>query len=99
MSDETKSDPIGGPEPIHQHEGLRILKRVATIASVSVGGMLAFAFLLTPTRLQGATRSARLRWQQRQNDIQQAITSGSAETNMPAAADVVPNPSSDKSDK
>src|SRR5437016_2078187 len=85
MPDETKTNPIGGPEPIDSTEGYAILNRIVTIVGVSAGGLLALACLLTPTRVRGATRSARLRWQERQNEIQAISASGSIMTNKPAA--------------
>lgn len=70
--DENNSQPIGEAQPIAPNRGWKILKRIGTVAGVTLGG-LAFASLLVPTRLQGANRSARLQWQTREAEITQTI--------------------------
>ncbi len=87
MSDKAKPNPIGGPKPIEASQGLTILERMLAIVGIPLAGLVTFAFLLTPTRLQGATRSARLRWQQRQNNLEQTADSNLAETNASQAAE------------
>lgn len=69
--DENDSQPIGDPQPIEPRLGRQI--RSAGIVTVVVGGVIAFAQLLAPTRLSGASRSARLLWQQRQKEIRDTI--------------------------
>jgi len=71
--DENVSQPIGEAQPIDPRQGRRILKRIGAILSVTIGGLAAFAFLLAPTRLAGASRSARLLWQNRQKEICESI--------------------------
>jgi hypothetical protein len=71
--DEHKDQPIGEPKPIDPRKGRKILKRMAGIMTIAAGGVIAFAQLLAPTRLSGASRSARLLWQQRQKEIQDTI--------------------------
>jgi hypothetical protein len=70
---ENASQPIGEAQPVEPHQGLKILKRMGAIVSVTIGGLAAFAFFVTPTRLAGASRSARLLWQNRQKEISEAI--------------------------
>jgi len=74
MSDENNSQLIEAPKPIAADKGLSIWQGIGAIV-VTIGGVVTFALLTTPTRLAGATRSARLRWQQRQQEVQQAIES------------------------
>lgn len=81
--DENLNQPIGQPQPIDPRQGRKILKRMAGIITITVGGLVAFAQLLAPTRLSGASRSARLQWQQRQKEIQETIT---RECSVPAEA-------------
>ena len=70
--DENDQQPIGEPQPMDAREGRRILKRMAGVVAVTSGVAL-FAGLLVPTRTSGASRSARLQWQQRQKEIQEVI--------------------------
>jgi hypothetical protein len=71
--DENANQPIGEPQPIDPRQGRKILKRMAGVVALVAGGLAAFATLLAPTRLSGASRSARLQWQQRQKEIQETI--------------------------
>jgi len=85
--DENVNQPIGEPQPIDPRQGRKILKRMTGIVTITVGGLVAFAQLLAPTRLSGASRSARLLWQQRQKEIQEIIKCNSsvpAEAQQPA---------------
>lgn len=65
--------PIGDVQPIEPQQGRKLFKRVAGYAMVIGGGFIAFATLLAPTRLSGASRSARLQWLQRQKEVQETI--------------------------
>ncbi len=86
VTDENNRDPIGEPEPIEPHKGRKILRRFLAGVVVAIGGVLTFATLQSPTAVRGATRSARLRWQQRDKEIQDAIAAdASAQTNAVAA--------------
>ncbi len=71
--DENVSQPIGEAKPIDPRQWQKILKRVGAIVGVAIGGVAAFPFLLAPTRLAGASRSARLLWQNRQKEINETI--------------------------
>ena len=70
--EENNDQPIGEPQPIDAREGRRILKRMTGVLAVT-SGLALFAGLLIPTRTSGASRSARLQWQQRQKEIQKVI--------------------------
>jgi hypothetical protein len=78
MSNQNNPEPIGDPKPMSAKQWRSILKRAGGIVAVCTGGLVAFACFITPTRLQGATRSARLKWQQRDAEIQQAIDAQSS---------------------
>ena len=71
--DENNNQPIGEPQPIDNREGRKILKRTAGGVALAAGGLFIVAGLLLPTRTSGASRSARLQWQQRQKEIQEVI--------------------------
>lgn len=71
--DENDNQLIGEVQPIDPRQGRKLLKRAAGYVMVIGGGFIAFAALLAPTRLSGASRSARLLWQQRQKEIQETI--------------------------
>lgn len=76
MNDETNPEstqPIGSPEPIEPHRGRKILKRMAITMVAGVGGLFVLATGLVPGRCAGATRSSKLRWQERQDEITRAI--------------------------
>ena len=84
---ENDSQPIGEAQPMDSNQACEILKRIGlgTIVGLSVGGFAAFSLLLTPTRLSGASRSARLLWQNRQKEISEIIKQ--QQINQPAAQD------------
>jgi len=71
MPDEI-NEPIAGPEAIPPKEGRGILKQMAVIAGLGLGGALAF-LMVAPPRVSGASRAARLEWTKRRGEIQQAI--------------------------
>lgn len=76
MNDEIHPEspqPIGGPEPIETHRGRKILKRMAITVVAGVGGLFVLATGLVPGRCAGATRSSKLRWQERQDEITRAV--------------------------
>lgn len=86
------NQPIGEPHPINPRQGRKILKRMAAVVTITVGGLIAFANLLVPTRVSGASRSARLQWQQRQKEVRESIEHDcavAAETQKPAKTEEV----------
>lgn len=72
---EDKETPIGEPQPFTWQKGLEIAKHGGSAIAVTLTGMAVFSLLLSlaPTRTSGATRSARLLWQQRQKEICETI--------------------------
>jgi hypothetical protein len=78
--------------------GARGVGGIMRTIPIVIGGVVTFGFMasLFVTTTSGATRSAKVRWQLRQDEIQKAIAASSPiETNAPAATAVVvsPNPS------
>ena len=73
MKNENDADNIGGPEPVILTVLEKKEKKVLAAIVVATGGLLAFAMLSAPTRVRGATRSSRLCWEERQQEIQQAL--------------------------
>jgi hypothetical protein len=75
MPSENDMDPIGNPEPVTASEKTSQLGRVGAVVTVIVGGTIAFACMVTPTRLSGASRSVKLKWQERRAEIERAVAS------------------------
>jgi hypothetical protein len=94
MPNENSSEPIGGPEPMKPEEGRSILKKIAAGVAIAVGGIVAVALFVEPTRARGASRSLKLKWQQRELEIEKATRSvpSSADTNVAGQ----PIPSNDR---
>ena len=65
-------NPMGGPEPVDDKES-NLFGNILGAVGVAVSGVVFFAHLLGPTRTAGASRSAKLKWQQRQCEVDQAI--------------------------
>jgi hypothetical protein len=85
MSNENKANSMSDPQPMNARNGRRILRRLSTIVGVSVGSVVAFVVLVSPTAVRGGSRSARLKWQQRLKQMQRAIAAiRSNETLAPA---------------
>jgi hypothetical protein len=65
----------GEPEPIDRSDGTSTLFEVGTIVAVACGGFLLLSYLagFTTVTVRGATRSGRLKWQERQAEIEQVI--------------------------
>lgn len=83
MPEESVSDPIAGPTPVKSPAGTNLLTRVIAAAAVTVGGFVIFAPLLAPTCVKGATRSGKLKWEQRQHEIQTAINEAALRGDLP----------------
>ena len=67
MPDHNSSDSIVDPVPVNESDGWGGLARFFSFATVICGGVVAFAVMTTPTRVRGATSSAKLKWQQLRN--------------------------------
>jgi hypothetical protein len=74
MLEESDAKSLGNPEPIDEPDFWRSLFDWGVIAATVCGGFLAFTHLVVPTRLSGASRSARLKWQQRQAEAEQVVS-------------------------
>lgn len=87
---ENENDPIGGPQPVESGQFERLLGGICTVVAVTLGTLVVLPFFLSPRRLQGATCSAKLKWQERQRELQQTIV---ASPNSPAvpARPIEPN--------
>lgn len=83
-----KTEPIGGPQPVKAKSGVSLLTRALTTAVVTVGGCLIVAPLLVPTHVKGATRSGRLKWEQRQREAEAAVTEAALRGDIPASPPV-----------
>ena len=73
MLEQNNDNTIGGPEPVNPREVAGFFAKVGSVVAVIVGGSMAFAFLVMPSRARGATPSAKLKWQERQIEVEQAI--------------------------
>jgi hypothetical protein len=71
-------DPSGSPKPAQAAEGAVRLIRALGIGAIVIGGLY-LAATATTTSTIGATRSAKLEWQNRQGQIDQAIQQDAAD--------------------
>ena len=71
--DENLCQPIGGPKPVDPRRGRKWLERIVAGIVIGIGGAITFASFLQPTRARGASRSAKLLWQERQEEIREII--------------------------
>ena len=65
-------NPMGEPEPVEGKPNNLLVNSVAAVGIVA-WGVLLFAMGIVPARARGATHAAKLKWQQRQCEIEQAI--------------------------
>jgi len=77
MSDYNKPNSIGNPEPVDSGRDWGVFDPIPNIVAL-VGGIVAVAILAAPTRLAGSTHSAKLKWQQRQAEVERVITAEAA---------------------
>jgi hypothetical protein len=89
--------PIGDPKPIATKDALDLCLRIAAWAGVAAESALTFFLVATPTRVSGASRSAKLRWLQRQNEIRQQVESAVTDSQISARNQA--GPASAPSDK
>lgn len=75
MSDENNKEPIGEPQPVNPYGKEAMFERVGAVIAIAGGGLALCAALNQPVHVRGATQSARLKWQERQVEIQKAISS------------------------
>jgi len=91
MSDKNMVQSIGEPEPMMQRECRRMLKRIGAVVAISVGGLVIFPLFIAPTRLSGASRSARLKWQQRHEEMRASAALEHITTTEAVKADCLTN--------
>ena len=65
-------NPMGGPEPVNDRES-NLFGNILGAIAVAVSGVVLFAHFLGATRARGASHSAKLKWQQRECEVDQAI--------------------------
>jgi hypothetical protein len=75
-------DPSGSPQAAGRNEAVMSALGGVGIALVAIGGLMVPMFA-TMTHTCGATRSAKVQWQQRQQEIRQAIEKDHAERGTP----------------
>lgn len=83
MPEENAPDPIAGPIPEKKPAANNLLTRLVATAAATVGGLLIFAPLLAPTCVKGATRSGKLKWEERQREIQTAVNEAALRGDLP----------------
>ena len=98
MSEQTNAennipDPDGPPTPADPSEILPMIGRfMGWTALTLVGSGTAFIlFAAAPTRTLGALRSHRLKWEQRKEQIDQAVAGSECEPDVDAAAPEKPH--------
>ncbi len=95
MSEQNNGNGLGEPQAADHTDGWSLVE-IGGILAIAFGGFLVFGQLVAPRRLSGATRSAKLIWEQRQIEIQQVIASSEP---APAQMTVTPEQSLPKSAK
>ena len=75
-------DPSGPPQAAGRNEAAMSVLGGAGIALVAIGGLMVPMFATT-THTMGSTRSAKLQWENRQQEIRQAIEKNHAEHGTP----------------
>lgn len=70
---EAAQDECGPPEPV-QGGGWPVRKTITTLACVVIGGAIFGIYGVATTPCMGATRSSRLLWEQRNQEIEKAST-------------------------
>lgn len=76
-------NPMGEPEPVEGKPRNLLVNSVAAVGIVA-WGVLLFAMGVVPSRARGASYSAKLKWQQRQCEVDAAIAAQESK----AAADL-----------
>ena len=66
-------DPAGPPKPVAKDDDVLRSLSVAGVVLVAAGGLL-LPMMASTGSCQGATRSAKVQWQQRQAEIRRAIS-------------------------
>jgi len=86
MSDQSHNQPIGDPTPVQSVRECSLLGQIVTFVAAPVIGLAVVAHLCMPARARGASYSAKLKWQQRQAEVDCAVAAQSAaDTTAPSA--------------
>ncbi len=96
MPEENHDIPINEPEPIDTSEGWTILTKFGGAAIAVCGGFVAFSMFVAPTRVRGATCSAKLKWQQTNTQIEASASTNPATVTNDVSSESAPasnNPS------
>ena len=89
MSDQNNLEPIGDPTPVESVQEWSILNQIVTFIAAPAIGVALVAYLCTPARARGASVSAKLKWQERQAEVDRAVAAQSCADAPPPAADSV----------
>jgi hypothetical protein len=81
MSEENREIPTNEPQPIDTSEGWTILTKFGGAAIAVCGGFVAFTILVAPTRVRGATCSAKLKWQETKIPIENSAIGNQTNAN------------------
>ncbi len=74
---ESMPDPAGPPQPVKKEDAVLRALSVAGVVVVAAGGLL-LAMAPTIGATQGATRSTKIQWEQRQAEIRRAMSEDQA---------------------
>jgi hypothetical protein len=75
-------DPAAAPRPLKIEDPALRAIGIAGVALVTVGGLL-LPFSMATTSTAGATRSAKIKWEERQAELRQAAAKEEASTDRP----------------
>ena len=86
MSDQNHDQPIGDPTPVQSVQECGIPGQIVTFVAAPAIGFALVAHLCMPARARGASYSAKLKWEQRQAEVDCAVAAQSAaDTTAPSA--------------
>jgi len=87
MSDH-HNEPIGDPTPVQSVQECGLLGQIVTFVAAPIIGLAVVAHLFMPARARGASCSAKLKWQQRQTEVDCAVAVQSVADTTAQSADV-----------
>ena len=93
MSDQNHNEPIGDPTPVQTVPECGILGQIVTFIAAPVIGLAVVAHFCMPARARGASYSAKLKWQERQAEVDCAIAAQSGGDTLAARSDASVAPS------
>jgi hypothetical protein len=77
MSDQNQNYAIGDPVPVQSAQECGALGQIVTFIAAPIIGVVVVAHLCMPARARGASYSAKLKWQQRQAEVNCAVAAQS----------------------